>query len=438
MINTEMPVNMPLTSSISSKRHLTIADCDAIDLAKEFGTPLWVLDEETIRENCRKYKKEFQKHHTDAEVVYASKALSNTAVLQIVTSEGLGIDVVSGGELYTAKMAKVAPEKIYFHGNNKSASELEEALDYGVGRIVVDNLQEIEKLTRIATEKNKQVNILLRVNPGIEAHTHEFIQTGKVDSKFGFSKEVLADIVQKVQGIPCLQFCGLHVHIGSQIQETKAFLLTIEEILDTWSLVRRKTKAELKELNLGGGIGIEYLPTELSPQIEHFARDITKTLEYKIKELKIPKPKLIIEPGRSIIGKAGITLYTVGTIKDIPEVRKYVCVDGGMADNPRPITYGAAYDAVIANKILEPKNDVVTIAGKFCESGDILIKNFHLQKAEEGDILAVFSTGAYNYSMSSNYNRFVKPAMILVNKGKAKVILKRENYEDLVRNDLPL
>ncbi|MFC1478572.1 diaminopimelate decarboxylase, partial [Candidatus Margulisiibacteriota bacterium] len=321
-MKTDMPVNMPSTAVIDSKKHLSIGGCSATDLAKEFGTPLWVLDEQTIRAACQRYKKEFHKHNTDVEIVYASKALSSIAMLQIVTSEGLGIDVVSGGELYTAKLAKVAPEKILFHGNNKSKKELKEAVDYGVGRIVVDNEQELIKLANIAKKKNKIVNILLRVNPGIEAHTHEFIQTGKVDSKFGISKDILADMIVKIKGLPSLKFMGIHVHIGSQIQEIKPFLLTIEEMMDHWSMVRRKTKVELNELNIGGGIGVEYLPNELSPSIEEFAQKMTKTLDYKVKDLKLKKPRLILEPGRSIVAKAGVTLYTIGTIKDIPEVRK--------------------------------------------------------------------------------------------------------------------
>jgi len=437
-MNTETPLNMPITSGISSKQTLTIAGCDTTDLVKEFGTPLWVIDEQTVRNACQTYVKEFSNRHTDVEIVYASKALSSIAILQLVASEGLSIDVVSGGELFTAKKAGIAPEKIYFHGNNKSEQELKEALAYGVGRIVVDNEQELIRLATIAAEQDKVVPILVRVNPGIEAHTHEFIQTGKVDSKFGVSKESLIDLILKIKEIPSIDFKGIHVHIGSQIQEVKPYLLAIEEMLEHWCLVKRKTRVELLEFNLGGGIGIEYLPSDCSPSIEAFAKDIIKTFEFKTKALKMAKPKLIFEPGRSIIGKAGVTLYTIGTIKDIKDVRKYVCVDGGMADNARPITYGAQYDAVIANKILKPKAEPVTIAGKFCESGDILLKIFHLQFAEEGDILAVFGTGAYNYSMSSNYNRFTKPAMVLVNDSKAKLIIKRETNDDLIRNDLPL
>ena len=437
-MRTQLPSNMPYTAGINSKNHLTIAECDTVDLAREFGTPLWVLDEETIRENCRRYKQEFHKHHTDVEIVYASKSLCTTAVIQMVSEEGLAVDVVSGGELYTAQRAGVDPAKIYFHGNNKSVKELEEAIALGVGRIIIDNVEEIDILAGLAGSAGKKVRVLVRVNPGIEAHTHEFIQTGKVDSKFGVGKEQLADVIARIQKLPALEFMGVHMHIGSQIQEIKPFALIIETFFEQWKLVARKIRVELKELNIGGGIGIEYLPKELSPSIAEFASLITKTLDYLAKDAKVPKPRLILEPGRSIVGKAGVTLYTIGTIKDIPEVRKYICTDGGMADNPRPIMYDAKYDSVVANKILEPKHDFVTIAGKFCESGDILAKNVYLQKAEPGDILAVFATGAYNYSMSSNYNRFTKPAMILVKEGKARVIVKSETYEDLVRNDVPL
>lgn len=437
-IKTDIPMNMPITASITSKKHLAIGGCDVIDLAQEFGTPLWLIDEETIRKTCKEYIDSFNKYGIKTEIVYASKALSNIAILQVIKEEGLSLDVVSGGELYTALKSGFDPEKIYFHGNNKSQQELKEAVMAGVGRIVVDNEYELELLLKVCQELDKKTKILIRINPGIEAHTHEFIQTGKVDSKFGIAKDSLINFLNKIKKQEYIEFKGLHVHIGSQIQEIKPFMLTIEEILDFWKLVRKKTGLEMTEFNLGGGLGIEYLSSEISPSISQYANNILKTISFKLKELKLPNFKLILEPGRSIIGKAGVTLYTIGVIKEIKEIRKYVCIDGGMTDNPRSILYDAHYDAVIANKILEPKDDLVTIAGKACESGDLLIKNFRLQKAKPGDILTVFCTGAYNYSMASNYNRHTKPAILLLKDGKAKVILKRETYEDLIRNDLPL
>jgi len=429
--------NLPDTTSINSSQHLTIGGCNLLDLVKEFTTPLWVIDKFTVINACKNYQNIFRQYYPNTDISYASKALSNTSIIKLITSEGLSLDVVSGGELYTAKVAGVPAERIYFHGNNKSEQELIEAIDHEIGYMVVDNEYELKLLNDIADKKNKKVDILLRINPGVEAHTHEFIKTGQIDSKFGIGKKEIPEILKIIQKMSALSFQGLHVHIGSQIQEIKPFLITIEEVLNTWHICKKDfPDMDLNVLNIGGGIGIEYLHSDTVPALENFAQKITTTLKSKTSELKLIEPKLVLEPGRSIIGKAGITLYTIGATKIIPNIRKYVFIDGGMADNPRVITYGAEYEATIVNKINNSKTDIVTIAGKFCESGDILLKDIKLQQAESGDILAVFCTGAYNYSMSSNYNRFAKPAMVLVNNGKAQTIIQREDYQDIIRNDI--
>jgi len=418
-----MNENLPLTAKVNSLGHLEIGGCSVVDLAREFGTPLYVIDEKTLRDRCRGYLTHFRAHYPNTDIIYASKALCTIGLSKIIASEGLGFDVSSGGELYTVLKAGVDPKKIYFHGNNKTLKEIKEGLQAGIGRFVVDGEQELINLEQMTQATGTRAQVLLRINPGIEAHTHEFIQTGKVDSKFGISLERLEDIIVKLSRVKNIEWVGFHAHIGSQILEIKPFLAEVELLLEL------TLKYGTQEINMGGGLGIAYLPQHLPPSIEHFAKEVAKILKGKT------MAKLVLEPGRSIVGPAGVTLYQVGAIKDIPGVRKYVFVDGGMADNPRPMLYGAKYDAFIGNRFEEERVDTVTVAGRFCESGDILLKDIKLPKVEVGDILVVAATGAYNYSMASNYNRVGRPAMVLVNEGRAAIIVEREKYEDLIAHD---
>ena len=429
-------MNQPITAKINSKGRLEVGGCDLVDLAAEFGTPLYVLDETTLRGRCREYKTAFRNRYDNSLVIFACKALCNTAVLKIMNDEGLGLDVSSGGEIYTARKANCDLKKIYFHGNNKTKKELEEAVDIGIGRIVVDNLDELKNLDEITKKSGKKAEALFRVNPGIEAHTHEFIQTGKIDSKFGIARERIVEAVKLTKKMTHVDFAGLHSHIGSQILDIKPFLAEIEVLCELAGQVKAETELEAQEIDMGGGLGIDYSGSDVVPAIDSFAEEIVSIFKKKCGEFNLNQPKLVLEPGRSIVGTAGITLYTIGSIKDIPGIRKYVSIDGGMADNPRPILYDAKYDALLANRAGEDKKEKVTIAGRFCESGDKLIKDIELPEVKTGDILAVFCTGAYNYSMASNYNRVGRPAMVFVNNGIPTLVLKRESYDDLLLNDV--
>lgn len=409
-----------------------------MELAREFGTPLYVLDEQFLRDNCRQYRRAFMERYDKALVIYASKALATTAVFRIIEEEGLGLDVVSGGEIFTALEAGFPMEKVYFHGNNKSPQELRLALEVGVGRIVVDNLYEMELLNVIALEMGKKADILIRITPGIEAHTHDYIRTGQIDSKFGLvlSNGQAMEGVKKALTLPGLNFLGVHCHIGSQIFELESYQHAAEVMMDFIRQIKDETDVTVQELNLGGGFGIYYAAGDRPASVEAYAYMVMEAVHRKAEELRLPVPLVIVEPGRSIVGPAGITLYTVGAIKEIPGVRKYVAVDGGMGDNPRPALYQARYEAMLANKAAERPVELVSIAGKCCESGDMLIWDITLPPVEPGDILAVACTGAYNYSMASNYNRLPRPAMVLVKDGQADLIVRRESYEDLVRNDV--
>ncbi|MFH1390440.1 MAG: diaminopimelate decarboxylase [Candidatus Margulisiibacteriota bacterium] len=415
--------NMPKTAQINASGHLEVGGCDLLDLAREFGTPLYVLDEETIRRQCQAYMSAFREHYPNGEVVFASKALCAVGAVKVIASEGLGFDVSSGGELFTVLKAKADPKKIYFHGNNKSPKEIEEGLKAGVGRFVIDNQDELVNLAGITDKLNKDASVLVRVNPGIEAHTHEFIQTGKIDSKFGVSLDQLDELIKKIGQHKRIKLAGFHAHIGSQIFDVEPF------VAEAKLLVSLTQKYKTDELSLGGGIGIPYLSGETAPNIKEFAKKISAELIGKT------KAKLIIEPGRSIVGLAGITLYTIGAVRDIPGVRKYLIVDGGMSDNPRFILYQAKYEAFLARDPQAARSETVTIGGRFCESGDLIIKDGQLPPAKAGDVLAIACTGAYNYSMASNYNRVPRPAMIMVGGGQAKKIVKRESYEDMIKND---
>ena len=393
------------------------------ELAKEFGTPLYVMDERTLRARCSDYLQCFRANYPNTEISFACKALCATGILEIIASEGLGFDVSSGGELYTALKAKADPKKIYFHGNNKTPQEIREGLAAGVGRFVVDNLDELKNLDAATREFGLRAEILVRVNPGIEAHTHEFIQTGKVDSKFGVPLDQLDSFVAEIKKLQLVSLKGFHSHIGSQIFDVAPFVEEAKLLLELTNTYGTE------EIDLGGGIGIPYLAGETAPVLADFADQITAVFKGKT------EAKLILEPGRSIVGSAGVTLYTVGAVRDIPGVRKYLIVDGGMSDNPRYILYGAQYEAFPVSRPETPRSETVTIAGRFCESGDIIIKDGELPRVKAGELIAVAATGAYNYSMASNYNRVPRPAMVIVDRGDAALVVRRESYEDLVAND---
>lgn len=423
---------------INEKNHLTIGGLDTVDLAKEYGTPLYVMDENLIRKNCRLYKNAMEKYYGDGLVLYANKAFCSLWTCRLAAEEGLGLDVVSGGELFTAQKAGFPMEKICFHGNNKTAEELEMAVENRVGHIVVDNLYELELLDSIAAKHKTVQKIMFRIKPGIDAHTHSFIQTGQIDSKFGVALEngEAFDLIQKAVGMHNVKLTGLHCHIGSQIFEIEPFCKAAEVMMDLIGDLKEQLGIEIDELNLGGGYGIMYTEKDDPIAYDQYIQHVSEVVKETAKKRSVKLPKIYMEPGRSIVASAGITLYTIGGIKDIKNVRKYVSVDGGMCDNPRYILYQSEYTAVVANHADEKPSETVTIAGKCCESGDLLAKDLMLSQTSVGDTLAVLATGAYNYSMASNYNRIPRPAVVAVSDGKARVVVKRESYEDLVRNDL--
>ncbi len=426
----------PLTTKINDAGNLEIGGCDLISLAEKYGTPLYVLDEETIRNICKDYKNAF-KSYPKTKMMYASKALCTMAVSAIAASEGFGFDVVSSGEIYTVYKAGVDMSKVLFNGNNKSFDELTLAIELGVGRISVDNFFELSLLNEIAKSHNKVVDILLRITPGIECHTHEYIQTGHLDSKFGFDLTQIDDAVELIlNDYTNLKLHGLHAHIGSQIFETLIYGDEIEILVKELVRLDEKFNITLNEINVGGGLGVKYTNSDVPPSTYEIADIIIKRLKECIEKYGIEPPTLFLEPGRSIISTAGVTLYTLGSSKQVPKGKKYFAVDGGMADNARPSMYRAEYLAQVANKPDYELAQTVTIAGRFCESGDILINNITLPELEEGDILCVYNTGAYNYSMASNYNRVQKPAMVLVNNSQSDIIIKRETLEDLISHDV--
>ncbi|WP_312476074.1 diaminopimelate decarboxylase [Neobacillus sp.] len=428
------------TTAINKNGHLEIGGVDAVELTRDFGTPLYVYDVALMRERAQGFKQAFEEQNIKSQVAYASKAFSTVAMVQLANEEGLSLDVVSGGELYTALAAGFPSERIHFHGNNKSREELEMALDNGIGCIVVDNFFEMELLKTICHKKNVNVNILLRVTPGIEAHTHDYILTGQEDSKFGFdlqNGQAEAALKTALQ-FDCFDVLGLHCHIGSQIFETTGFLLAAKKIVEQMAGWKNELGFEAKVLNLGGGFGIRYTKEDEPKPPSQYVSEIIREVKILTEQFALKMPEIWIEPGRSLVGDAGITLYQVGSSKEVPGVRKYLAIDGGMSDNIRPALYQAKYEAVLANKPFARTSETVSIAGKCCESGDMLIWDLPLPEAGKEDILAVFCTGAYGYSMSNNYNRLPRPAVVFVEKGKAILVVKRESYEDLVRLDLPL
>lgn len=425
--------------TINGNGNLAIGGADTVQITKEYGTPVYVFDENEIRKNLRAFKNSMDEYYGgNGLAVYASKAFCCKEMCRICMQEGTGIDVVSGGELYTALSVGFPAEKIVFHGNNKTYDELYAAVTNGVGRIVVDNITELETLSKIAAELSKTAGIMFRIKPGIDAHTHDFIKTGQIDSKFGFALETgeAMDAVKKAITMPNIKLRGLHCHIGSQIFDIDPFELAAEVMLNLYKQIKDETGYEFDELNLGGGFGIKYLESEQPKPYADYMKNVSGVVKANCEKLGLKMPFVLIEPGRSVVGAAGITLYTVGAVKEIPDIRTFVSVDGGMTDNPRYALYKADYEIVCANKATEERSEVVTVAGKCCESGDLIQENTKLQKVEAGDILAVLSTGAYNYSMSSNYNRIPRPPVVMVKDGETRVVVKRETYEKITENDI--
>lgn len=425
--------------NVNEKGHLTIGDVDTLELVERYGTPLYVMDEDLMREHCRQYKRSIDKFYNGNGIAaYASKSFCCKAVCRMAKEEGMALDVVSFGELYTAMSVDFPAERIFFHGNNKTPFEISEALKYGVGYIVVDNLTELELLNTLAkAHGDKKQKIMFRVKPGIDAHTHSFIRTGQIDSKFGLALETgeAMEAVKEAAKLENIELCGLHCHIGSQIFDIAPFEEAAKVMLEFMAQIKKETGIKLSMLNLGGGFGIQYLPEHDPKPYEKYMEAVSKVVHETCDKLELDIPYIVMEPGRSISGPAGITLYRVGGIKEIPGVRTYVSVDGGMADNPRYALYQAEYDMLIANKADKPKTKTVTVAGKCCESGDLLGENVPIQDVECSDILAVLATGAYNYSMASNYNRLQKPPVVFISGKKDRLVVKRETPEDLIRND---
>ena len=426
----------PLTAEVNDRGHLIIGGCDTVELADRFGTPLYLFDEFSLRSKCAEFKAEFSQRYAYTTVIYACKAFINRALALIFKEEGLGLDVATGGELHIAQSAGFPMDRVYFPGNNKSAEELRLALKYHIGRIVVDNFHELKMLNEIAGELKANPDILLRLSPGVDPHTHKYLATGIVDSKFGFPLSSGEEAVAQAMSAPNLNLVGLHFHIGSQIAETEPYQQAIKIILNFAAEMRQKHGFELKEMSVGGGFAIQYALDSPTPPISAYAEAIASKIISKCQELELALPRLIVEPGRAIVGQAGVALYRVGVVKDIPGVRCYVSVDGGMADNIRPALYGSKYEAVVANKVSEEGAKKVTIAGKFCESGDILVKDINLPPVSAGDIIAIPDCGAYCLPMASNYNGSLKPAIVLVKEGKAHLIRRRETFDDLTRCDL--
>src|SRR5699024_1295784 len=416
---------------INNLGHLEIGGLDTIDLAKKYGTPLYVYDVSLIRKNARAFVNTFEKLGIQAQVAYASKAFSTIAMVEVAKEEGLSLDIVSEGEFYTALQAGFPTERIHMHGNNKSFAELEMAIEHNIGCIVIDNFYEIEMVSALLEKHNKTIDVLIRLTPGIESDTHKYIMTGNEDSKFGFNLEN----GQAEKGIELLlketrmNFKGLHCHIGSQIFEKDGFVVAVDTLFSAIKKWQQQLNYIPEVLNLGGGFGIRYTKEDDPLPYEKYVETVVQEVEKKVKEIDIPFPEIWMEPGRSIVGEAGITLYSIGASKDIPGIREYVSVDGGMSDNLRPALYEAKYDAIIANKATENKEKIVSIAGKCCESGDMLIWDLKVPQITQGDILAVFSTGAYGYSMANNYNRIARPAVVFVENGKDQLVVRRETMQ---------
>ncbi|MDJ1184286.1 diaminopimelate decarboxylase [Roseofilum casamattae] len=424
----------PLTAEVNDRDQLTVGNIPVSELVQTYGSPLYILDESGLRTACRQYREALKRYYPgEAIAIYASKAWNCLAVCAIAAAEGLGIDVASGGELYTATQAGIDGKQIYLHGNNKSVAELQEAVDLGC-TIVVDNWVELNNLTSISQSQASPVSILIRITPGIECHTHEYIQTGHIDSKFGFDPNQIDSVLTEIAQHPSLNFQGFHAHIGSQIFELQPHH-DLPEVMVQWFTKAMQMGLSPSTINVGGGLGICYTEADDPPSIDAWVEQVCTALMAACDRAEIAYPRLICEPGRSLVGSSCVTAYTVGARKSIPGMRTYIAVDGGMSDNARPITYQAEYRAVAADRMSEPCSETVTVAGKHCESGDILLQSAQLPDLKNGDVLAIAATGAYNYSMASNYNRVTRPAAVLVADGKAQIIIERETYADLVRCD---
>ena len=437
-LNLEKLELFPFKSTVNENGHLQISGCDCVNLARKYGTPLYILDEFTIRTQCRKFITEFKNRNQNTDVLYACKAFFCKALALLLKQEGMGLDVVSGGELAVAIATRFACENIYFHGNNKSATELAEALNYRVGHIVVDNFYELRLLNNLARKRNLKQKILLRLSPSIDAHTHKFTTTGVLDSKFGFAlatgqaEEATALAMQSTN----LDLVGLHCHLGSPIFETSPYELAINLLTKFAKEMNSKYGFVMQEFSPGGGYAVQYMRGKSAPTIEHYSQVLTDTLRKACHENEIVSPKFLIEPGRSIIAQAGVALYTVGAMKEIPGLTTYVFVDGGMGDNIRPALYDAQYEALVANKAGMVETLTAKIAGRYCESGDVLIKDTQIAQVNTGDLIAMPVSGAYALPMSSNYNMATRPAVIMIGDGKSRLIRRRETYKDLIKLDL--
>ncbi|MFW6125789.1 MAG: diaminopimelate decarboxylase [Chloroflexota bacterium] len=425
----------PHTAQVNERNQLVVGGCTMSALAREFGTPLYVFDESTLRSKCAEYREAFGRRYPDCLVAYACKAFINRALAQIFKEEGLGLDVASGGELFIGQSVGFPMGRVYFNGNNKSRSELELAVRSGVGRIVVDNLYELSLLTEVAAKAGRSQGILLRVSPGVDPHTHAYIATGVVDSKFGFPMGQVEEAIARSMAGSSIRLHGIHFHIGSQIFELEAYRKAVAVVVGLAAEMNPKHGFLLEEVSTGGGLAISYTEESAAPGVEEFADTVTSSLLDEGKEHGMKPPRLVVEPGRSMVGQAGVALYTAGAVKGIPSVRKYVSVDGGMADNIRPALYQAQYRAVVADRV-EGDTERVTIAGKFCESGDILIRDIDLPEIGPGDVIAVPCCGAYCQAMASNYNAALAPAIVLVKDGNARLIRRRQTYNDLVSHDV--
>ncbi len=427
----------PVTAERDDAGRLAVGGVSLPGLAEQFGTPLYVYDEQTIRQQCRAYKSAFDQHYPHSRVVYAGKAFLASSLIRIIQDEGLSLDVVSAGELYVAVKSGFPPERITFHGNNKSPDELRMALEAGVGEIVIDNFYEIEVLGGLLAAHGGRVDALLRLNPGIDTHTHDYRKTGIVDSKFGLLIETgdaakAVELISKTEGI---QLRGYHIHLGSQIFEIEPYQAAVESLFEFATEMRDRFGIVPDQISPGGGLGIQYESTDPDASVEDFARTVAEATRAGAERMGIDLPELIVEPGRSIIGPAGVAVYRVGSIKDIPGVRRYVCVDGGMADNIRPPLYDAVYEAALANRD-DGDEATVTIAGKYCESGDVLIRDARLRSPESGDLIAIPASGAYCLAMASNYNMALRPAVVMVRDGETTVMQRRERFEDLLARDV--
>jgi diaminopimelate decarboxylase len=428
---------LPLTTGVTPAGHLTLAGCDAVDLAREFGTPLYVFDEETIRSQCRAFQQAFRSRYPETSVAYAAKAYLGRALAAIVAQEGMDLDVVSGGELAIAASVNFPPERIHFHGNNKSEEELREALEYGVARIVVDNFHELQLLNGVAQGKGVKQKALIRLSPGIDPHTHAHTTTGTLDNKFGVPMASQGEAaVRQAMEMPGIELTGLHAHLGSPVFELEPYTLAVDVMLEFAANLRNKLGFEMREFSPGGGFAVGYTGDQAPPSPDDYAEAIVPPLLAACERHGLPAPRMFIEPGRSIVARAGVALYTVGGSKEVPDVRRFVSVDGGMADNIRPALYGANYSALLANRMEDGRRETVTVAGKYCESGDILLRDVELPPLEPGDILAMPAAGAYALAMAGNYNASLRPAIVLVRDGEAHLIRRRETYEDLMRADV--